>query len=182
MLDWGLYFMKWFHDVFCFFIFFVISLWMFTTKNVLDRLRLIRALFPGIIISPPSSFKGISSSGLGNSTTSGCCEKTKQAFYGSFTCKEFTHSVCDSRVSLNENKWELLLLWEGKLLCLFSPTIEDLGLLSSTFRYYDQRQLVSVNSPQRNIHPLNVRSKFPLHVRNAVTSAATESNFPHEAV
>ena len=68
-------------------------------KNVLDRLRLIRALFPGIIISPPSSFKGISRSGLGNSTTSGCCEKTKQAFYGSFTCKEFTHSVCDSRVS-----------------------------------------------------------------------------------
>ena len=151
-------------------------------KNVLDRLRLIRALFPGIIISPPSSFKGISSSGLGNSTTSGCCEKTKLAFYGSFTCKEFTHSVCDSRVSLNENKWELLLLWEGKLLCLFSPTIEDLGLLSSTFRYYDQRQFVSVNSPQRNIHPLNVRSKFPLHVRKAVTSAATESNFPHEAV
>ena len=60
-------------------------------KNVLDRLRLIRALFPGIIISPPSSFKGISSSGLGNSTTSGCCEKTKQTFYGLFTCKEFTH-------------------------------------------------------------------------------------------
>ena len=49
-------------------------------KNVLDRLRLIRALFPGIIISPPSSFKGISSSGLGNSTTSGCCEKQNRHF------------------------------------------------------------------------------------------------------
>ena len=78
MLDWGLYFMKWFHDIFCFFIFLLLVCECLQQKNVLDRLRLIRALFPGIIISPPSSFKGISSSGLGNSTTSGCCEKKKK--------------------------------------------------------------------------------------------------------
>ena len=54
---------------------------VYNKKNVLDRLRLIRALFPGIIISPPSSFKGISSSGLGNSTTSGCCEKKQNRHF-----------------------------------------------------------------------------------------------------
>ena len=44
-------------------------------KNVRDKLRLISALFPGIIISPFSSLIGCSRSGLGNSTTSGCYRK-----------------------------------------------------------------------------------------------------------
>ena len=44
-------------------------------KNLRDKLRLMSALFPGMIISPFSSLIGCSRSGLGNSTTSGCYKK-----------------------------------------------------------------------------------------------------------
>ena len=44
-------------------------------KNLRDKLRLMSALFPGIIISPFSSLIGCSRSGLGNSTTSGCYQQ-----------------------------------------------------------------------------------------------------------
>ena len=39
---------------------------------------LISALLPGITISPPSSLRGISSKGFGNSTTSGCCAGNRE--------------------------------------------------------------------------------------------------------
>ena len=44
-------------------------------KNLRAKLRLMSALFPGIVISPFSSLIGCSRSGLGNSTTSGCYQK-----------------------------------------------------------------------------------------------------------
>ena len=44
-------------------------------ENLRAKLRLMSALFPGIIISPFSSLIGCSRSGLGNSTTSGCYKR-----------------------------------------------------------------------------------------------------------